>query len=543
MTSDSSLKGTRFPLLSVRSACARLFILLFFLQAGVARADAQFKMLWEKTIQEVNADEFPDNITGISDLDGGKFIMFQVWEGDYPFPAFAFLDKNDKLSRTQYIDIDTLTDVIMVGASRKSETQVRVMCNDYTDRGDGKPVPLPFEITLEKSAADTIFKLVSCKLTSVTNLADDKSFRLSANEGDGRNGNYMSIVKTNAKNESMTFLYGVKTGETTRKTQFDGCDNARIWYADDNREVVSMETPDGKDGYYYQIHVLDHALDYIKSYPHKDKSVVASLMPAGTSDRLVRVSYKPAQDLGFVTRQVTNVKGQNVIGWYVFNGLSGENPVFRQVGIDGDVQASDGPVLPDNEIVITDGTLYTGKVQYDNMLVSLAINGVGFNNDLVLSVGDYLGLETSRQVVQGYVDSAFTIVKGWANGNNQLYVVANTPKSLTNGIRGLMISKWEATEEAIKNSYQWVKESRGYSADPFYSRTLVDEKDKTDFMIIAVDPSDANYSNSAGLVGKTISIQEGGLTPYRSSYWFSGSVKVGRKKYQFTRFAIAKVVK
>lgn len=505
-------------------------------------ASAQFKMLWEKQVQESSYEQDPDNITGVSDLDGGKFIMFQLWQDEYRFPAFAFLDKNDKLVTAQYLQIDSLENVEMVGVSRRNDTEIKIMCNDYTDRFDGKPVPVPFEIILGKTVNDSKFTLTTCRLTNVTNLAGDKEFMVTDNSSDGGTRQFLSVMKRDVNDKKLIFLYSMALGKDAKKVQFDGCDYASTWFANDKRTVVSVETPYGSNQHYYQIHVLDNNLDYVKSYPAKDKATVTSVMVPGVSDRLVRVSYKPVQDLGFASRQVRLADGRNRIGWFVFNGLPNANPVFTQVGIEGDVQPTDGPFIPENEMLITDGTLYTGRTQVDNMLVSVAFNKTGMQNDLVLSVGDYYGLETSRQVIKGYVDSSLVVVKAWANDQNQLYVLVNTPKSLSDGKQGLYLSKWEATPEAINNTLLGLQTSRGWSDTPFFAKETV-KADNTAYKIVAIDESDPNYADRANLVGQELKIQDSGLQPWVSSYWFSGSVKVGKKKIDFKKVAIAKLVK
>lgn len=524
-----------------RSLSVCLLLILFLLWAP--RSSAQYKLLWEKPVQQIDLFQEPKNITGISPLDGGYLILFKLRvNAAIDLPAFAYLDRNDRLWPVQFLDIDSLAEVTLIGAARRDENLISIMANDYTDRHDGKPIPLPFEIVLARRATDTEFGLFSSLITRVTDVQGVRSFAVADNTTDGKNGHFLSIVRTNASNIPLGFLYHMPLGQKMTKAQFDEVSDIKIWFADQKTVLVETEVTLDNKQRFYQIHVLDHDLNEIQTYPSSRKSDIVAQMAPGVSDRLVRLSYRPGYDLGFATRQVRNKLGENVLGWYTFNGLNTPNPVFKQVGIEGDVQASTGPVLPDNEEVITDGDLNTGNTRVDNMVVAVDHKRTG-SHDLVLSVADYYGLETSRQVIPGYIDSLHSVVKAWANDNNEVYVVANTQKSLTDGTQGLYISKWKATDEAIGKTWHKIKTTMHWSADPFYSKEPIAEIDKTEFILLGIDSSDANYADREDLVGKKIKLEEGGLHPLRSSYWFSGTVRIGRKKYVLTKFAIAKADK
>lgn len=493
----------------------------------------QYRLLWKKLIVDESLDFTPENITGISPVPGGHVILFNVTdESDGAmYPAATLLGTNDTLWRGVIFQDSLWANLDLIGASRLNDSTLRLFGNDYSYVSASAPRPAPYQASLVmRDKALLIRNYFPVQLTAVEGV---QAMKVTGYCGNDQSAGYLSIIKQVKGSPDLAILYPV--GEAVGdNAQFAGVSRMEVPSADSSAVVAVTETWFDSARYYYQVRVLNNRLQTQVVYPDDTRSNIISRMYTKVSDRLVNLSYRPLYHVGFVTRQVRDEGGANRIAWFAFNGQKERNAAL---GNDNIITVNGYPI-PGNEEVVTDGDLVTGGNTINRIIASVDRNKSG-GDDLVLSVGDYRGIESARQVMKDWVEPEAGVVKGWADANNHLYVVANLRAAAAGGQAGLYVMKWEATQEAIDQTLDRAPATYGWGGKPFFSQQPVPAGDSHTFTLLGIDSSDANYAQNSTLKDKRVKL-ETPLTPVGSTYWFSGTVKVDGKRYTFTKMAVAR---
>jgi hypothetical protein len=522
-----------------------LSLFVFFCSA----ATAQFELQWQKPIGKDNAFTGFKNITCVKQVNNRNFIAYMVHIDGNDYPGISSLGTNDSdlysmndLSINKGLKNFTIVDM----AARTGDTLV-CFCNDYNDYGNNQPIPIP---------AKMIFVLKPENRLQLENYYDEKLAQIEGITGvqyksafSNTSGEMVFAVQFHGPDKDYVNLF-VSEGKTIKHSiTFAKATNMHIWWSDDNNTLVSVETPftTGSSNTYYEVMVLDKELHTIRKYP----DVLNYLNPDAT-DRLISIDYRPDFHLGFVNRQVQSIGKQNYLNSFLFNGFA-DGTYNKLVGEDKNVVIG-ASLLHDSNNVVADQYACRDNT-LNNWVVSVDTTATGQHDQLVFSIETYTGMVLASLRVgdldsksnpdfnykhdgMGTIDPVYSVIKTFSRDNdNSVYVVSHLKTGLYH-MAGIYISKWKlnSNDEHLQKDYLTKKYGREIYHD---TKTLSAADTKKKLVLVAVDESDINYDKKDKLVNEEIKLEDQ-LTPVPNTWFWKGTVKVGKKKYTFTKIVIAK---
>jgi hypothetical protein len=551
--------ATRSPLLAVNTIFIKNLLSMFLklLRAALVlicsqltvTVNAQFNLQWEKIIGEDDSLAVFKDITCVKEIKGRELIAYTVHIHDKDYPGISSLSEDNKLATLNDLSKNRgLENFRIVDFAVDEGDTITAYCNDYNQYNDTLPVPRPAEMRFLLQP-NNYFKLIDYydeameKLEGVLSSTYSSIYRVS----DKR---ILLGLAFHSANADYVNLFEIVNEEIKGMVTFPKASGIHIWWADDKEALVSTETYFSTGGNtYYEVMVLDSTLQTVRKYPE----VLDYLKPEGT-DRLISIDYRPDYHLGFLNRQVFSIGKQNYLNCFLFNGYP-NGFHNKMVGENENVVIGATTLHSNNNRV--EATYSWSGSGVNNWVVSVDTTATGRYNQLIFSIETYTGL-IKTQLRLGDSESAempdldlqhdgmgalnpfYSSVKSFSRPDESIYIVTHTIPGI--GRRGgLNISSWKLNmeDERLKVDYLTKKYGREIYADV----TGLDKATiKEELTLVYIDESDPNFSESGQLLNKVIELDDK-LEPVPNTWFWKGDVKIGRKKYTFTKIVIAKAGK
>ncbi|MEI9959504.1 MAG: hypothetical protein WDM90_25020 [Ferruginibacter sp.] len=425
-----------------------------------AAASAQFKFEWKKKIAHNDGKFEMQKITCIKKGYNKEFVCFTFKSNDKIYPAINIIDSLNTIKTKFFIVQDpSSANYEIVSVVELDSNNITAVANDYTQYNDGEPVPRIATLKFKMKGGNIISASVN-KIAAV-NVDGIKSVKY-LDYYKTNDGRIIEVVQYAFDNKSYVNVYETKASKKEVVKTFQDATGAAIWFAADDRLVLSVTTPFsfGSKKNFYEVVLLDYndLSKTIRKYPD-----VRTSLDSNATDEVLEVRYNAEKNVGFVARKVRSKGNINFANWFAFNGLKKWDR-NKMIGENTDVITVPGVEHPISENILYSYSWPNSGI--NNWVVSVDTADKQ-KNELVFSIDDMLGKQRKALKIgnpkKGYGQDLESAHAGIADVNAEfsssikffsreneyaLYIIANL-KSSGDTEAGIYLLKWSIDPSAI----------------------------------------------------------------------------------------------